>query len=280
MTHKIAERRNRQSLARVRHVQHKHLSAVLLLTFFVYANVSSIFFQTFSRENLENGKFHLRADYRIECDSTKQTTLQVYAGCMVVLYTLGIPAFYATLLFRNRDVLGKDETCRDNCAHVRPTSSLWKPHKPAMFYFELIECARRALLAGVVVFFQPNTASQIAVTLILAFPFALISGTLDPYVSEWDTWLSRTGHVMVFVSVYVALLLRVDVSTERHDSQQAFEIVLVLSNGCMIAAVVIEACVMTCSLKCFSGRGREDGVRSDSQPRYNSMRWPIGSRAV
>ena len=138
-------------------------------------------------------------------------TLQVYAGFMMVLYTLGIPAFYATLLVRNRDVLGKDETCCDNCAHVRPTSSLWMLYKPAMFYFELIECARRALLADVVVFFQPNTASQIALTRILAFAFALISGTLDPYVSKWDTWLNRTGHVVVFVSVYVALLLRVDV---------------------------------------------------------------------
>ena len=69
MTYKVTERRNRQSLARVRHVQHKHLSAVLLLTFFLYANVSSILFQTFSCEHLENGKFYLRADYLIECDS-------------------------------------------------------------------------------------------------------------------------------------------------------------------------------------------------------------------
>ena len=156
MTYKVTERRNRQSLARVRHVQHKHLSAVLLLTFFLYANVSSILFQTFSCEHLENGKFYLRADYLIECDSTKHMTLQVYAGFMMVLYTLGIPAFYATLLVRNRDVLGKDETCCDNCAHVRPTSSLWMLYKPAMFYFELIECARRALLADVVVFFNPT----------------------------------------------------------------------------------------------------------------------------
>ena len=192
MTYKTADRKNRQSLARVQHVQHKHLSAWLLLTFFVYANVSSILFQTFLCEHLENGKFYLRADYRIECDSTKHMTLQVYAGFMVVLYTLGIPAFYATLLLRNRDVLQKDETFRNNCAHVRPTNRLWKPYKPAMFYFELIECVRRALLAGVVVFFQPNTASQIAVTLILAFASALISGTLDSYVSKRDTCMAQS----------------------------------------------------------------------------------------
>ncbi|CAM9811107.1 unnamed protein product, partial [Ascophyllum nodosum] len=139
---------------------------------------------------------------------------------MIVLYTVGIPYFYAILLFKNRDVLVQDAPFRNNCSRVRSTSRLWSPYKPSVFYFEVIECARRVLLAGVVVFFNPGTASQIAVALILAFAFAIISESLDPYTSKWDTWLSRTGHVVVFVSVYVALLLKVDVSTERHDSQR------------------------------------------------------------
>ena len=59
-----------------------------------------------------------------------------------------------------------------------------------MIYFEVIECARRVLLVGVVVFFNPNTASQVAVTLVLAFIFVVLSESLDPYVSKWDTWLT------------------------------------------------------------------------------------------
>ncbi|CAN0068490.1 unnamed protein product [Ascophyllum nodosum] len=165
---------------------------------------------------------------------------------MMIVYTLGIPAFYATLLIRNHDILAKDEASRNDCPRVLSTSSLWRPYKPTVFYFEVVECARRVLLVGVVVFFNPNTVSQIAVTLILAFTFVVITEILDPYTSTWDTWLSRTGHVVVFFSVYVALLLKVDVSSERRDSQRTFEMILLFFNGCMIAAVVIEALLMLC----------------------------------
>ena len=75
-------------------------------------------------------------------------------------------------------------------------------------------------------FFNPNTASQIASTLIVAFTFVVISESLEPYSSRWNTWLSRAGHVVISFTVYVTLLLNVDVSSERRDSQRAFEVVL------------------------------------------------------
>ena len=277
MTYYIAARKNRQSEGAVQIVQHKHLSAVILLTFFLYSNVSSILFQTFACEHLEDGKPYLRADYRIECDSAKHEKLQVYTVIMIIVYTLGIPAFYATLLLKNRDILKTDETSRNNCSRVLPTRSLWRLYKPRVFYFEAIECIRRALLVGVVVFFNPNTASQIAVTLILAFTFVVISESLHPYASTWNTWLSRTRHVVVFFTVYVALLLKVDVSSERHDdSQRAFEVVLVVFNACMIVAVIIQALVMTCSLECLVGRRRDDGILPDAYTRFRPMRWLVG----
>ena len=127
MTYYIAARRNRQSEAVVQIVQHKHLSAVILLTVLVYSNVSSILFQTFACEHLEDGELYLRADYRIECDSAKHEKLQVYAAIMIIMYTFGIPAFYVTLLLKNRDILKTDESSRNNCPRVLPTSSLWRP---------------------------------------------------------------------------------------------------------------------------------------------------------
>ena len=275
LTYTIALRRNRRSQRAIQNVKHRHLYAALYLTFLVYANVSSLLFQTFSCEHLDDGKYYLRADYRIECDSAKHEMFQVYAGFMIVLYTVGIPYFYVILLFKNRDVLVQDAPSRNNCFRVRSTSSLWSPYKPSVFYFEVIECARRVLLAGVVVFFNPGTASQIAVALILAFAFAIISESLDPYTSKWDTWLSRAGHVVVFVSVYVALLWKVDVSTERHDSQQAFEVILVIFNACMIATVVIETTVMACSLECLSSKRREGDTMPDIYPRFRSMKWLV-----
>ncbi|CAM9967973.1 unnamed protein product, partial [Laminaria digitata] len=249
-TYAAANRINRGKPESLKIVQQKHVSMVLLLTFFVYSSVSSTVFKAFACEELEDDKYYLRSDYRIECDSSKHRDFQAYAGVMIFLYTVGIPFLYCCLLFRDRDVLKVREADREeHPPRVTATASLWKPYTSKVFYYEVIECSRRILLAGVVVFIYPNTAAQIAVTLMISFAFVVISEGLAPYESPWDTWISRLGHVVVFVSMYVALLLKVDVSNERVGSQKIFEAVLVAVHGCMILAVVVEAIVTSCYLK-------------------------------
>ena len=56
---------NRGKPESLQNVRHKHVSMVLLLTFLVYSSVSSILFQMFACEDLEDGKKYLRADYRV-----------------------------------------------------------------------------------------------------------------------------------------------------------------------------------------------------------------------
>eukprot|EP00752_Nemacystus_decipiens_P017698 g15868.t1 len=245
-TYAAAVRTHKRATETLQNVRHKHVSLVLLLTFFVYSSVSSVLFSTFSCEVLDDGKDYLRSDYRIECDSPKHKGFKVYAGFMIVVYTVGIPAFYAGLLFKDREVLRQPD--RGNASRVSSTSDLWKPYKPSVFYYEVIECVRRILLAGVVVFIYPNSAAQVAVTLMIAFAFVLVSEALAPYASRWDHWISRTGHVVVVASMYVALLLKVDVSDERSSSQKVFEVVLVAVHVVMVLVVVVETVVMGLAL--------------------------------
>ena len=261
-TYVVAAFISRGSPVTLNQVWNKHVFMVLLLTFLVYASVSSILFKTFACEELADGINYLRADYRIQCDSPKHKSFQVYAGFMVVLYAVGIPALYGGLLFRDRSFIDKDEAGREHAARVTPTSDLWRPYKPSAFYYEVVECARRILLAGVVVFIYPNTSAQIAVTLLMAFVFAMLAEGLAPYVSIWDTWISRMGHVVVFVSMYVALLLKVDVSDERADSQRVFEVVLISVHVCMLVVVAVETLFLTCSLR---AERREDKSLNSSR---------------
>ena len=230
-------------------IWNKYVSLVLLLTFLVYSSVSSVLFMSYACEDLEDGKNYLRADYRIECDSPKHIAFQVYAGFMVALYTVGIPALYSFLLFRDREILTSERVDREETARVQSTSDLWRPYKPSAFYYEVIECGRRVMLAGVVVFIYPNTAAQIAITLLLAFVFVVVSEILSPYESRWDAWLSRIGHGVVYVSMYDALLLKVDVSDERAGSQRVFECLLVTAHACMVLVVVMETVLLACALR-------------------------------
>ncbi len=225
-------------------IWNKHVSFALLVSFLVYSSVSSVLFMSFACEDLEDGKSYLRADYRIECDSSRHRGFQLYAGLMILIYPVGIPALYSVLLFRDREILRRDQTDREETAHTNAISALWKPYKASAFYYEVIECGRRVSLAGVVVFIYPNTAAQIAIPLLMAFTFAIVSEWLAPYASRWDSWLNRLGHAVVYVSMYDALLLKVDVSDENSGSQQVFEALIVAAHACLILAVLAETVVL------------------------------------
>eukprot|EP00752_Nemacystus_decipiens_P009937 g8861.t1 len=247
-TYATAARINRGHAEALQVIWNKHVSILILLTFFVYSSVSSTLFKTCACEELDDQKIYLRADYRIECDSSEHQAFQVYAGLMILLYTVGIPLFYGVLLFRDRKLLRKEDADREESARVASTSDLWKPYRPSVFYYEVIECGRRVLLAGVVVFIYPNTAAQIAITLMIAVFFWLVSEAQSPYESRWDTWISRMGHAVIAVSMYVALLLKVDVSGERDDSQRMFEAFLVATHGCMILSIILETIIVACAV--------------------------------
>ncbi|CAM9560824.1 unnamed protein product [Ascophyllum nodosum] len=182
------------------------MSMALWITFFVYSSASSVVFQMFSCENLNDGESYLRADYSILCSSSKHQRLQVYAAFMMLVYPVGIPLVYVTLLYVDRDALKISPTQDTSESCVKAALQLSSPYRPGCFYYEVVECARRVTLTGGVVFVLPNDMGQVAVTLVLTVMFALLSESLAPYRSTWDSWISRIGHVVVFLSVFVVFL--------------------------------------------------------------------------
>ncbi|CAN0380979.1 unnamed protein product, partial [Scytosiphon promiscuus] len=206
ITYRIAMRRNDAAGSNVADkIRHRHQTALLLLTFLVYSSVSSMVFQTFACETLDDGIEYLRADYRIHCTDAKHTAFEAYAGFMVLVYPVGIPLLYTILLYQRRAILSDADA--DKTA-AQPISSLWEPYKAERFYYEVVECGRRVMLTGVVVFIFPNDAAQIAITMLIAFFFFAAFELLSPYKSESDTWISRGGHVIVYLSMFDMLLLK------------------------------------------------------------------------
>ena len=236
-TYTVAVARHRESEETLRRIRHKHMSALILVTFLVYSSVSSAVLQMFDCEDLDDGNNYFRADYTILCDSPKHRALEVYAGVMAIIYPVGIPALYSLLLFRNRSVL-TDKNRRESDVSVQSTSNLWKPYKPSRFYYEVVECARRILLTGVAMLSEDDTAAKIAATFMIAAIFMVVLEVLAPYESRLDVWVSRAGHAVVFTSMYFALLLKVDVSNERQASQKAFEAILVTTHVGMFSSVL------------------------------------------
>ena len=246
-------------------IRHKHLSAVLFLLFFVYSSVSSTVFRMFGCDSLDDGEEYLRADYRIRCTDEKHRALQVYAGFMIAVYPVGIPLMFGALLYPHRGVLSDP---RADKATAESIASLWEPYRPNRYYYEIVECGRRILLTGAVVFIYPNDTAQIAITIIISFIFFVVSEVLSPYKSESDTWVSRSGHVLIFFSMFDVLLLRVDVSQESSGSQKVLAGVLILGHVAMILAVVAEA------LSLYFVAKRKRRVVEEPGPYQRSLRTP------
>lgn len=214
----------------------RHVSFLLLVSFYVFSPVSTTLFQMFSCETLEDGREFLRADYSIQCTSDKHKALQGYSVFMLIMYVIGIPAAYSVIIYKNR--LSFDD---DNVA-----SSLWNSYRPGARYFEIIELLRRVMMTGVIVFIYPDSAPQVAVTLIFAVVFIVISMTINPYAEKSSNVLSTVGHLIVFFTVYISLLYKVDLSDENSDSQDAFAYVIVIVHLLLFFSIFIE---LWCSIR-------------------------------
>ena len=250
LTYTIALHRNRGSERALSAVRRKHANGTIVVALLLYSMASSAAFRAFVCDALDDGKVSLRSDYRIECNSPRHRTFQMYAVAMIVAYPLGIPILFAVLLFRNRKAL-VDTSLRNDTRNLlqQSTSNLWKPYKPSAFYYEVVECVRGVMLTGAVAFIYPNTAAQIGITLVIAFIFAFTSEWLDPYDSHWNAWVSRIGHVVVMLTIYVALLAKIDVLKEGYQSQALLAGVLVAAHISMVLTVVVETIVLVCSVR-------------------------------
>lgn len=102
--------------------------------------------------------------------------------------------------------------------------------------------------AGAIVFVFPYEMGQVAVTLILIVGFAVCSESLAPYRSPWDTWISRIGHMVVFLSIFIAFTVSyVDHGEGGRDSEESYGRALIVLNLCWIVAVVLEGVTTVCS---------------------------------
>jgi hypothetical protein len=157
----------------------KHYLVFLAMTFLIYSTVSTTVFQTFACDTIDDSATVktscLRADYSIQCGTSEHQSYIVYAVVLVFIYPVGIPALYAWLLWKNKHELSSKTDAsehmldRSKDVSLRSTRFLWKSYTSRMYYWEVVECMRRLLLTGAIVFIAPGTAAQAAIACVLAF---------------------------------------------------------------------------------------------------------------
>ena len=235
-------RRGRNENASEAVLKQKHLSVVLFIVFLVYSSVSFTVFQTFACDGLDDGKSYLRADYSITCYTEIYTVYQTYAILMVFVYPVGIPAFFTWWLVRNRRELENPE--RQSMSDLQSYRFLWAAYRPAYYYYEVVEYARRIVLTGAAVFVLPDTPEQVAIVLLIAVIFMFISESFSPFESKLDMWLYRWGNGIILASMYVAFLLKVDLAQDGSQSSSTITVLLIGANVFLLLTVAIQAALL------------------------------------
>jgi hypothetical protein len=240
---------------RLARVQSRHQLVFLVMTFLIYSTVSTTVFQTFACDSTAGlGGSYLRADYSISCGTRAHTLYRVYAAFMVALYPLGIPAVYAYLLWSHKELLNAtaastgsssgsfSSTLRRRNEHISLNTSqfLWQAYRPGMYYWELVECARRLLLTGAIVFIYPNTATQAAVACVLSVLSLGVVLRFRPHCDTVSEHLYVTGSAIIFLSIFLALLIKANVNEADTRSQGIYSAVLVVMNIALLAVAVLQ----------------------------------------
>eukprot|EP00953_Heterococcus_sp_UTEX-ZZ885_P035577 18362-Heterococcus_DN1.PRE.1 len=230
----------------------KHYLVFLAMTFLIYSTVSTTVFQTFACDIIDEDiktavtTRYLRADYSIQCDTHEHNLYKAYAAIMIIIYPLGIPALYAWLLWSNKGKLSSKNDAsvrmlnRHRDVSLRPTRFLWKTYTPQMYYWEVVECMRRQLLTGTIVFIKPGTRAQVSVACILAVVSMVTALHFRPHADTLDGRIYTVGAMIIFLSMFLSLAMKTDNNNETKDSQNAFAVVLVVLNVVMMGTAVVQ----------------------------------------
>ena len=158
-----------------RHQRRNAMNIFFLLTYIVYPSCSTKVLNVWTCERYSvagdpdstEGNFerYLLVDYSTDCNSFKYLAMQVYGGLMILVYPVGIPAFYTVLLFRSRNELYpglekhgfRSMFTPSHCSWTAPEEHALSPdhilyflvssYKPRAFWFELVACFRRIALS-------------------------------------------------------------------------------------------------------------------------------------
>lgn len=89
-------------------------------------------------------------------------------------------------------------------------------------------------LTGVLVFIIPQSITQITIACIFAFACLMGFELTRPHVNHMDTWLYRLGCIIMFLTNFMALLIKFDSDRD----QELFGIMLIMLNVVLTTLVV------------------------------------------
>jgi len=132
---------------------------------------------------------------------------------------------------------------------------LYDAFLPEYYWTEVMECLRKLLLTGFVVFFYEGSALQLAVGLGISVVFFGLYSKLDPYLMPSNNTFATYVHFQISVTFICSLLLRIEsVATSQQNSTLVLDssilsVCLLLSSGSVLLVGVLYIVISTFNVR-------------------------------
>ena len=140
---------------------------------------------------------------------------------------------YATVLWQHRDILSDKEAMdrekvngNHNIGHIR---FLVDAYRPKYYYFEVIECIRRLLLASVIgIIASEKSAASSVLGFLISSLFIYVFSKLEPFNLSDDNDLCVVLSYSLMLMFLAALLIKISVVQEDSQDQEIFGLILIV----------------------------------------------------
>lgn len=206
--------------AGTRHGLLRALPFALAAAFALVPGVSRAIFASFDCEAFMRDaaaheyEYYLRSDYAVHCDGHLYGQIKGSAILLIVVWPIGVLAAFAVLLYACRRTTG--------AALGKSIRFLTHEYRDDLFYWELVEVARRLFLTGFMLLIQARgVVWRLVIAILVCFVHFALLLSLKPYQREKTTVLAMGFSASLFVIFLSALFLRI-------IEQQPAELQLVL----------------------------------------------------
>ncbi|GMH72487.1 hypothetical protein TrLO_g15570 [Triparma laevis f. longispina] len=239
----------------------------LFMTFFILPSVSMKIFSTFACREFDGGYgSFMRVDYSIDCLSDEHKMYEMYAGVCVLIFVVGIPAFYVWLLYRSRHLLdpgqkrleaqyGEKEALRmvleererleEEHPELKSLSFLYDSYEPRYYYFEVLDALRKQMLSGGLVVLGQGSLSQIVVSIFICLCSTRIFVSCKPYIKRKVDIFLELSLWQIFFVMFAALLIRVSEIGDQFqiENESVFDFLLILTQALAPAVMLAMALI-------------------------------------
>ena len=210
--HMYTPRQRRQSPPDSSHFE-RILPIFLRVTFLAYPMVTSIAFEAFSCHIFDEGAGSwLMVDVSVPCGTPEHAAIEQTAWIAIAIYPIGLFVVNAVLLLSARRAILTKQPTRLS----RALSFVYREYKPTMFFWELMEMARRFVLVGLFVIGPYNRGSltQIGLATLTSMVFFFIQQNAEPFKKRTDNYVALAASFSLIGTFFCCVYLKISTLTE------------------------------------------------------------------